>query len=296
MYNTTLDIMNCKTNKIDFIIVLVLAIILACGLSFAQNLWLQSLAYVIPVLFLIMLGLIRGDWKSSFYHMHLPKRRETICVSAVMAGTLTLAIGLRFLGQYLVALLPFSTFLGTKVVPQTSITGFLIAMVFIPAIFGEILHRGYLLSRLVVISKEKTGRAIFFSAVIFAVLSLDIAQFLPQMALGIAAAWVVIETKNLLFPMVFAMLNNLLVSLERILLANPNSRIQESLGASMTIPQVIGILFICAAVAFVSIYFGGRNLHQRQKSTLSELLILFLCAFIFLLIGSAFTFFGRGAI
>ncbi|MCL2212436.1 MAG: CPBP family glutamic-type intramembrane protease [Oscillospiraceae bacterium] len=288
--------MEKKKVKINVILALFLAIFFAMNMAFVVNEWVNAFGYILPLLAITLLAAVRKDEVDSILAIRLPKRRETVCGTLVLAGAFTLAIGMRFFGQYIAALLPFRTFWGAVHLPEPNMASFLVAMVLVPALCGEVLHRGYLLPRLSALNEGKRQRAICLSAVIFALFSLDIAQLLPQFVLGVAAAWVVLETKNLLLPLAFAVLNTLLVAWERLLLANPYGRIEESLGAAMTIPQVLGILFICAAVAFVSVYFGGRNLHERRKSTASELLTMLLCAFVFLLIGSAFTFFGRGAI
>lgn len=140
---------------------------------------------------------------------------------------------------------------------------FIIAVM--PAICEEALHRGFILSSLASIKNKWT--IVLCMGVIFGIFHLDLYRFLPTAVLGMAMSYIMIETKNMLLPMLFHFINNALSTV-----ASFTTKPQASstgVNSQAMLYAIAAYLIIGAIVPFL-LLSGSRLIHRKEAADETE--------------------------
>lgn len=130
---------------------------------------------------------------------------------------------------------------------QTPMILLIFSGAFMPALCEEMLHRGLIQYSL---RQFKYGQIVMIMALFFGVFHLDVYRFLPTALLGIALTIVMLETKNLILPMMIHFVNNALslgpIGLPKAtdLLHMPAEILWQGVGASLILASMSPYLFL----------------------------------------------------
>ncbi|MDR2586776.1 MAG: CPBP family intramembrane metalloprotease [Coriobacteriales bacterium] len=146
----------------------------------------------------------------------------------------------------------------------------LIGVAVLPGICEEAWHRGYLLSSLDPL--RSVAVRVIVMGLVFGLFHFDSARFLQTMILGCALSFMRVKTDNLLVPVVFHLLNNLVAvcvvfaaaSLTGLL---PGQEVTTLLEGVPEQPSLVSILPFALSTAFLSVLFGalGRYVFRRAQ-------------------------------
>jgi membrane protease YdiL (CAAX protease family) len=150
----------------------------------------------------------------------------------------------------------------------------LLGVALLPAVCEEAWHRGYLLSSLGSISSVAARVAIM--GVVFGLFHFDPMRFPQTMILGLALSFMRIKTDNLLVPMVFHCLNNLIsISLLFLLTAMTEAlseqgmeEMLEASAASASAPPTAALaILVLGALSFSILFLAlGRLVFKRADT------------------------------
>lgn len=165
-----------------------------------------------------------------------------------------------------------------------------------PAICEEVLVRGFILSSFSGLKNKWI--TVIIVGVLFGIFHLDFYRFLPTAILGLVLSYIMIETKNLLLPAFFHLVNNGFSTLVSFL----TPKQVEEAASNFEVPLIsIGVYFILTAGAPVIFYLGSRLLRGNEQRADAEtaalvkkknrtmLLIMLACSFVMAAIGFAIT-------
>lgn len=123
-----------------------------------------------------------------------------------------------------------------------------------PAVCEEALHRGFIYYTFQNVGNKWLKIAAI--GVIFGLFHLDIYRFLPTAVMGLSLTYVMVETKNMIYPMLFHFINN---ALSVFLTALSLKLIEAGIQAGSIQPAEIGLyLIFSSAVPFL--FIGGSKL------------------------------------
>ncbi len=148
----------------------------------------------------------RIDWRSLFVLGALSARRVTAALLLV-PGVILLAMSAKALQMWLLA--PPRHVMGEAALEQVavwSIWAVLFTMALLPAVFEELLYRGFIYRSLAM--RLGPGVAVILSALLFCVAHLNIYDVVPLLVLGVILALLVRETKSLETAMIVHFANN----------------------------------------------------------------------------------------
>lgn len=261
-----------------------------------------ALTEVIILLLAIIPALImRKDFREVF-----PFKRPTV---RQVFGTIIIWIG-SFLAIILVTLIltyffpkgltQVSSSLQNTITSVPAIISFLIVAV-MPAICEEALHRGFIQNSF---SNLKNKWAIVaIMGLIFGIFHLDPYRFLPTGLLGVALSYLMVETNNLIYPMLFHLVNNSISTLSSFAFS-PQDIAQSSSVEPKLMLASIGMFFIIGCVAPLLLMLGSHLI--REKKPVAEedwhaervkrsraWLITVLCTVIMFALGSVIIFFSQ---
>lgn len=138
---------------------------------------------------------------------------------------------------------------------------------FMPAVCEEAVHRGIILHTFKDVKKEWITVASM--GLIFGVFHLDPMRFLSTAVLGAGLSWIMLKTKNIVLPMLFHAVNNLLPVLMSFLLATLTEAAEQIIGTENAVPVTeadsrayliaFGSYLITAAIAPI-LMLGGTVL------------------------------------
>ena len=94
----------------------------------------------------------------------------------------------------------------------------------IPAIVEELLFRGTICKSLGVYGKKT---AVIVSAIVFALMHSNIEQILYAFVAGLFLAWIYVETKKIIYPMLLHFINNAISVMDDVILAKCSAEIYE---------------------------------------------------------------------
>ena len=136
-----------------------------------------------------------------------------------------------------------------------------------PAICEEVLHRGVILNTFERSGFKGKWPIVLCMGLIFGIFHLDSLRFFATAILGMILAYVMLETKNFLLPVLYHMLNNSLSVLAGLLQPIDTANITESLdmAADLTL-STIGTVMIMAAFALLGLRLGARLLGPKESS------------------------------
>ncbi|MDR1421589.1 MAG: CPBP family intramembrane metalloprotease [Coriobacteriales bacterium] len=158
-----------------------------------------------------------------------------------------------------------------------SLTGFitsgpyifaLIAVSILPGICEEAWHRGTLLSSLG--SLKSIVLRVVIMGLVFGLFHLDLFRFLPTMVLGMGLSYMRIKTDNMLMPMTFHAVNNLIpISISFLLLPLAQTMEAQTVGGTDPVlgtATVIAFTTFSLASGILFIHLGRRRLSDRPQA------------------------------
>lgn len=129
-----------------------------------------------------------------------------------------------------------------------------------PAICEEALHRGLILSSLR--SLKNKWMLVLSMGVIFGIFHLDPYRFLPTAVLGMALTYIMIETRNILLPILFHFINNAFTTFVSFA-AKPQAAPTE-INSGMMLSAIAAYFIIGAIIPFL-ILLGARLIHGKES-------------------------------
>ena len=130
----------------------------------------------------------------------------------------------------------------------------------LPGICEETLFRGTIQTTLR--RTKNTVVVVIIMGILFGLFHLDIYRFLPTMVLGMGFTYIMDKTRNLLYPIFFHALNNL-VGILPVLLRKPMVITTE---LSMNTIKLIGTLFVCFSVGLLFLCLGIRRMNDKNTA------------------------------
>lgn len=133
-----------------------------------------------------------------------------------------------------------------------------------PAICEEALMRGFILSSFR--SFKSKWSIVLLVGIIFGIFHLDFIRFAPTAILGMALAYIMLETNNILLPMIFHFINNGLSTVTSFFVSATKVPIPEL----NSVPLIsIGSYFIIGAIMPFMLLLGAKLL-KKGKSDLNK--------------------------
>lgn len=129
-----------------------------------------------------------------------------------------------------------------------------------PAICEEALHRGLILSSLA--SLKNKWMIVLSMGVIFGVFHLDPYRFLPTAVLGMAMTYIMLETRNILLPILFHFINNALTTFMSFTTKSQTALTEINSGMIL---NAIATYFIMGAIIPFLILLGSRLIHRKES-------------------------------
>jgi|SRR5690554_219002 len=139
------------------------------------------------------------------------------------------------------------------------VTFFIVAVM--PAVCEEVLHRGLILYTFKNVQNKWIIVAVM--GIIFGIFHLDPVRFLGTAILGAVLTYIMIETKNILLPMLLHFINNAFSLLPSLLITAPP--VEMEIDVTLRLASV-GILLLISAVAPFVFLGGSRLLLSKEDS------------------------------
>lgn len=244
-----------------FVFIAVLLIMILVASPIQQTLGIAGLAITEIILFLCgLLPPILFHLKlNQVFQMKRPSIRQIF-------GTLLLWCG-SYISILLVSLILFYIFpegmsnTNNSIIDVYNNTPYPLALFIVavlPAICEEVLHRGFILYTF---HKIKSKWIVIVSmGIIFGIFHLDPYRFLPTAILGITLTYIMIETKNILLPILFHFINNTVSVTSSFSVSN-----SDSVNQVTTVPFfVIGTYLVIASVVPILIINGSKFIHSKD--------------------------------
>lgn len=219
---------------------------------------------VISVVYVLIL---RGDLKEVF---PLKKIKVTVVIGTILLWVGTYPV-IMLLSMIITALFPeqiLATSQGlNSVFSQVSVPMQIIIVALLPAICEEAMHRGVILNSFKNIRSKWI--VIIATGVLFGINHLSIWRFLPTAILGIALTYVVYETGNIFYSVLFHFLNNAFSTLATAAGDSSAVSVETSLEIFHSAPIMcvgIGLYMIFSAIAPFLIYTAAYLVRLGKSS------------------------------
>ena len=274
------------TGIVVFIIAMIIFILL--GAPIQRSLGMGGLA--ITELMILVMGILpaiilKQDLKKVF-PINIPKMREIFGILLIWVGTILFSLIVSMILMYFFPedMMEVSSGLNKVITSVPFIFQVLIAAV-MPAICEEALHRGFILANFKPLKNK--FMIVIFMGIIFGIFHLDFYRFLPTFILGCSLSYIMLETDNMVLPMLFHFVNNL-VSTTAGTFSN-NSEISYVTTREETI-LIIGTMLILGCLMPLLYYFGSRLIKKedRRKKTNMKSLILAIFISVILFVSGIF--------
>lgn len=242
---------------IVFILAMISLIFLGVLLQREYKMWGMALTEIILLAWAIIPAIIlKWDLKEVF-PMQIPSWRQVFGSLVLWFGGYIAVIAVTTVIAYFFSegMIDLSSAM-TEFFSSVSFPVRFFILTVMPAVCEEALHRGFILH-----SFKNTGKwtAILSLGLIFGIFHLDFYRFAGTAILGLVFTYVMVETRNILLPMLLHFVNNSLSALST-LSAAPSPEVVEIPLAS------VGIwLFIASAVPFL-LLAGSRLLKPREEA------------------------------
>lgn len=207
--------------------------------------------------------LLRYD-VGSMFRVKKPTLRQVIGVLFLWNGALLVGYFFTYFSLYL-----FPEGMGTVAGALndfvTSANPFLafLAVALLPAVCEEALFRGFILHTFGGISRK--WLVILLTGALFGAFHLDFYRFLPTMVLGLALTYIMVETGNLLLPILFHFVNNAWSTSLAFWTKGMADSTQGSLTAGIPLATVGSMLLVCSVSPWL-ILAGSRLIKPRDQS------------------------------
>ena len=202
------------------------------------------------------------------FSVRLPKIRQIIGAWVIWGGAFLLMLSVNMIIMYLFPeqMASTSSSLNSFITSVGPVVGFLIIAVS-PAICEEALCRGLLQYTF----RDVKSKVIVVAAmgVIFGVFHMDPVRILGTGILGAAIAYVMLETKNILLPMLMHFTNNALSAIATFSTSNEavsEELVAESMEMMSSSTAFIGVYVMMAAAAPVLLLIGAALIHERKTA------------------------------
>ncbi|EQB87603.1 membrane protease YdiL (CAAX protease family) [Clostridium punense] len=243
-----------------FILVIMVTIFVAAPIQMVFGMYGVAITEIILLLLAIIPAILfKANFKEVF-PIKKPLLREIFGVLLIWAGSyvavllVTLIIGY-FFPQ---GLTDVSSGLQNVFTSVPMWVAFIIIAV-MPAICEEALHRGLILSSLGSVNNK--WLRVLYMGIIFGIFHLDPVRFLPTAILGMALSYVMIETRNIILPVIFHFVNNGLATL--ISFTSKSQTTAANINSGMML-YAISTYFIIGAVVPFLLLFGSKLIHKKQ--------------------------------
>lgn len=206
------------------------------------------------------------------FSIRLPKIRQIFGALVIWGGGLLLMLGVNMVIMYLFPqqMANTSNALNSFVTSVGPVVGFLIVAVS-PAICEEALCRGLIQYTF----RDVKSKVIVVAAigVIFGLFHMDPVRILGTGILGAAIAYVMLETKNLLLPMLMHFANNSLSAVSMFSTSGgavSEEMIEASTEMISSSTAFVGVYVMLAAMAPVLLLIGAALIHEKKAELAEE--------------------------
>ena len=206
------------------------------------------------------------------FSIRLPKIRQIFGALVIWGGGLLLMLGVNMVIMYLFPqqMANTSNALNSFVTSVGPVVGFLIVAVS-PAICEEALCRGLIQYTF----RDVKSKVIVVAAigVIFGLFHMDPVRILGTGILGAAIAYVMLETKNLLLPMLMHFANNSLSAVSMFSTSGgavSEEMIEASTEMISSSTAFVGVYVMLAAMAPVLLLIGAALIHEKKAEPAEE--------------------------
>ena len=260
---------------IVFVAVILMIIFVAAPIQAALGIWGLLLTEVIIAVFaLVPVFLLRYDIREV-----IPVRRPMVrqvygvlllWISALLVGYLGVFIAMFLFPDKMMEL---SKALGGFMTDAPFLLSLVIGAV-MPAICEEMLCRGFIQYSLGGLKSK--WLIILFVGVLFGVFHLSPFRFFPTMVLGFALAYIMIETRNIILPMILHFVNNGLSLVMSYATGSADVQADPAMLSKAAVITIGIILLVCTVVPWLCVA-GARLLHpkaeNRQRPTKNKQLL-----------------------
>jgi len=246
-----------------FIIAMIILIFL--GVPIQRSLGMGGVA--ITELMVLAMGILpaiilKQDLKRVF-PIKIPKVRQVFGTLLIWIGTLLFSLIVSMILMYFFPedMIEVSSGL-SKVITSVPFALQILIVAVMPAICEEALHRGFILANF----KPLRNRFIIvlIMGIIFGIFHLDFYRFLPTFILGCSLSYIMVETDNMVLPMLFHFVNNLMSTMAGAF--SNNAEISE-INANATQKDmilIIGVMLILGSLIPILYYFGSRLIKPKN--------------------------------
>lgn len=239
-----------------FLLVIVLTIIVAVPVQTAWEIWgLAITELMLLACALVPALLLKWDLREVF-PVKIPSLRQLFGVLVLLTGSYLSVLAINMVIFYLFpqGLTDVSNqFLYLFRSVPLPVALFIVAVM--PAVCEECLHRGFILYNFQGVGKWATVLAM---GLIFGIFHLDPYRFLGTAVLGVLLTFIMVETRNLLLPMLFHLLNNAFSVLAS-LTSEPSA---EVISVPLT---AVGVYLVMAAIIPFIFLWGSRLLKSKEE-------------------------------
>lgn len=182
----------------------------AAGIGLDKNFTVWLLVCIVSLALSCLLPIIFIEKMCGFHPLLLKKKKITIAEPAMIMHCMFVFIGLALVNSLLLTALQKAgiVFPQQELHPTDNFITLLIYFIFtavVPAVFEELLVRGYILNLLLPNGKRF---AVFASAFIFMVMHTQVQSFIPVFGAGVLLACVYLYTNNIYVSMALHFVNN----------------------------------------------------------------------------------------
>ncbi len=206
------------------------------------------------------------------FSIRLPKIRQVFGVLVLWGGGLLLMLGVNMIILYLFPqqMATTSTALSSFVTTVSPVVGFLI-ITLSPAICEEALCRGLIQYTF----RDVKSKIVVVAAigVIFGIFHMDPVRILGTGILGAVMAWVMLETKNILLPMIIHFVNNSLSAVSMFSTSGgavSEEMIEASTEMMASSTAFVGVYVMLAAMAPVLLLIGAALIHEKKTEPVEK--------------------------
>lgn len=237
-----------------FILVILSSILIAAPIQRRWGIYGLALTeLMILLLAVIPVILLKADPRTVF-PAKKPSLRQTFGVFVLWSGSYVAVILVTLVIAYFFSegLLKVSGRIQDTFTSVPIGIAFLIVAV-MPAICEEALHRGLILSSLRPIGSKWT--VVLIMGIIFGVFHLDPYRFVPTAFLGMVITYIMVETRNIVLPMLFHFINNGLTTF--VAFANRSQPMPTELDRPMLLMGIATYLLIGSIFPFLLLWGSG---------------------------------------
>ena len=265
--------------------IFVTAIIFLLFLAFPLQVNLGLLGLGLTQIGLLIIAIVGGivlknNWKETF-PIKKPNFKE-------FRGSLYIYIGIYFftiaVANIMMYLFPGMAEVNDALMDFFSEGGILliITVSIMPGICEEALFRGAIRSAFGDI--KKTAVIVCIVGVLFGLFHLDVYRFLITMILGMGLTYIMVKTGNILYPIFFHLIHNL-ISILPVLLGGAS--VADSAEEGLSGLMLVGIVILFFAISLQFLWLGIRRLNNihRESIKLSRRIIFEIACFLLALTG-----------